>query len=97
MVVELKAVEFEPEFTGKLNFYLSAVDDLLRHETDNPSIGLLLCKSKDHVMVEYALRDSNRPMGVSEWRTRIVEALPDGLAGRLPTVQELEAELGEED
>lgn len=96
VVIELKAVPFEPEFTGKLNFYLSAVDDQMRHETDGPTIGLLLCKEKDRLLVEYALRDVNKPMGVAEWQTRLVESLPDELKGSLPTVEELEAELVDE-
>lgn len=93
VVVDLKAVPFEPEFTGKLNFYLSAVDDLLRHESDGPTIGLLLCKGKDRLLVEYALRNVGTPMGVAEWQTKIVEALPDSLVGSLPSVEDLEAEL----
>lgn len=93
VVVELKGIPFEPEFTGKLNFYLSAVDDLLRHDTDGPTIGLLLCKGKDRLLVEYALRDIAKPMGVAEWQTKIVEALPDSLVGSLPSVEDLEAEL----
>jgi predicted nuclease of restriction endonuclease-like (RecB) superfamily len=93
VVIELKAVPFQPEFAGKLNFYLSAVDDMLRHPGDGPTIGLILCKSKSRVLVEYALRDIAKPMGVAEWQTRIVEALPDDLVGSLPTVEELEAEL----
>ena len=93
VVVELKAVPFEPEFTGKLNFHLSAVDDLLRHDTDAPTIGLLLCKGKDRLLVEYALRNISTPMGVAEWQTKLVEALPDNLVGSLPSVEELEAEL----
>lgn len=97
VVVELKAVPFEPEFTGKLNFYLSAVDDLLRHESDGPTIGLLLCKDKDRLLVEYALRNVGTPMGVAEWQTKIVEALPDNLVGSLPSVEELEAELALDD
>jgi predicted nuclease of restriction endonuclease-like (RecB) superfamily len=93
IVIELKAVPFEPEFAGKLNFYLSAVDDRLRHPSDGPTIGLILCKSKNRVLVEYALRDIAKPMGVAEWQTKIVEALPDDLIGSLPSVEELEAEL----
>ncbi len=93
VVVELKAVPFQPEFTGKLNFYLSAVDDLLRHPDDKPSIGLLLCKEKDKVVVEYALRDVNKPIGVAQWETKLVESLPKELEGSLPTVEEIEAEL----
>lgn len=94
VVVELKAVPFEPEFAGKLNFYLSAVDDLLRHPDDKPSIGLLLCKAKNKVVVEYALRDVAKPIGVAQWETRLVESLPEELKGSLPTVEEIEAEFG---
>jgi hypothetical protein len=65
VVLELKAVEFEPEHAGKLNFYLSAVDEQLRHEHDNPTIGLLLCKTNNRVIAEYALRDVNKPIGVA--------------------------------
>jgi predicted nuclease of restriction endonuclease-like (RecB) superfamily len=93
VVIELKAVPFEPAFVGQLNVYLSAVDDLLKHADDKPTIGLLLCRSKDRIVVEYALRDLNKPIGVAGWETRIVEALPDDLKGSLPTVEEIEAEL----
>jgi len=93
VVVELKAAEFKPEHIGKINFYLSAVDDLLKHKDDQPSIGLLLCRSRNRVQVEYALRDIRKPIGVAQWETRIVEALPEGLKGSLPTVAEIEAEL----
>ena len=93
VVIELKARAFEPEHAGKLNFYLSAVDDLLRHDTDQPTIGLLLCKTKDDVVVEYALRDLNKPIGVARWETKLVESLPEELRGTLPTVEELESEL----
>ncbi len=91
VVVELKAVAFKPEFAGKLNFYLSAVDDLLRHADDAPTIGLLLCRGKNKVVAEYALRDMSKPIGVSEYQ--LTEALPENLRGKLPTVEELEAEL----
>ncbi|MBK6518505.1 MAG: DUF1016 family protein [Polyangiaceae bacterium] len=94
VVVELKAGAFQPEHAGKLNFYLSAVDDLLKSPEDKPSIGLLLCKSKDHFVVEYALRDVNKPIGVAHWETQIVASLPKELQGALPTVEEIEAELG---
>jgi predicted nuclease of restriction endonuclease-like (RecB) superfamily len=93
VVVELKVVPFKPEFAGKMNFYLSAVDDRLRHADDRPSIGLLLCRAKDRLVVEYALRDLHKPIGVAEWETRLVESLPADLKGNLPTVEELEAEL----
>jgi predicted nuclease of restriction endonuclease-like (RecB) superfamily len=93
VVVELKAAAFKPEHAGKMNFYLSAVDDLLKHQDDQPSIGLLLCRSRNRLRVEYALRDIQKPIGVAEWETRIVERLPESLRGSLPTVEELEAEL----
>jgi predicted nuclease of restriction endonuclease-like (RecB) superfamily len=93
VVVELKAIPFEPEFVGKLNMYLSAADELLRHPDDKPTIGLLLCRSKDRVVAEYALRDINKPMGVADWKTQILERLPEDLKGSLPSIEEIEAEL----
>ncbi len=93
VVVELKVGAFRPEHAGKMNFYLSAVDDLLKHKDDQPSIGLLLCRARNRVQVEYALRDIQKPIGVAEWETRIVEQLPTSLKGSLPTVEEIEAEL----
>ena len=93
VVIELKAVPFEPAFVGQINMYLSAVDDLLRHPDDKPTIGLLLCRSKDKIVVEYALRNLDKPIGVAEWETKIVEKLPTDLEGSLPTVEEIEAEL----
>jgi predicted nuclease of restriction endonuclease-like (RecB) superfamily len=96
VVVELKAVPFDPAFVGQLNLYLSAVDDLLRHPGDKPTIGLLLCREKNRVVVEYALRHLNRPIGVAEWETTLVQNLPRELKGSLPTVEEIEAELGRE-
>lgn len=91
VVIELKAGGFKPEYAGKLNFYLSAVDDLLRHPDDQPSIGLVLCRGKNKVAVEYSLRDMTKPLGVSEYL--LTEALPEKLKGALPSVEELEAEL----
>ncbi|HIJ94883.1 MAG TPA: DUF1016 domain-containing protein [Desulfuromonadales bacterium] len=96
VVVELKAVPFDPGFVGTMNMYLSAVDDQLRHPDDKPSIGLLLCRSKNRFEVEYALRDLKKPIGVSEWETRLVGMLPEEMQGSLPTVEEIEAELREE-
>jgi len=93
VVVELKAVPFDPAFVGQLNLYLSAVDDLLRHPDDKRTIGLLLCKSKDTLVVEYALRGLESPMGVADWETELTERLPDDLKGSLPTIEEIEAEL----
>lgn len=93
VVIDLKAREFTPEAAGKMNFYLSAVDDRLRHRDDQPSIGLLLCRGKNRLTVEYALRDVKKPIGVAEWRTRLVASLPKNLRSSLPTVAEIEAEL----
>ena len=93
VVVELKAVPFDPGFVGTLNLYLSAVDDLLCHPDDKPTIGLLLCKSKNQLVVEYALRGFQKPIGVAEWETMLVESLPSKFKGSLPTVEEIEAEL----
>lgn len=91
IVIELKADEFQPEHAGKMNFYLSAVDEHLKHPSDNPSIGLILCKTKDQVLAEYALRDVNKAIGLSEYR--LSKALPKNLKTVLPTIEELEAEL----
>ncbi len=96
IVVELKAVPFDPAFVGTLNMYLSAVDDLRRHPDDKPTIGLLLCRSKNKLVVEYALRGFQKPMGVADWQTKLVHSLPAELKGSLPTVEELEAELMKE-
>lgn len=93
IVIELKATEFQPEHTGKLNFYLAAVDGELKHELDAPTIGILLCKSKNNMVVEYALKNINAPIGVSEYE--ITESLPENLKSALPTVEEIEAELKE--
>ncbi|MFZ4503385.1 MAG: PDDEXK nuclease domain-containing protein [Methylovulum sp.] len=90
VVIELKAGEFKPEYIGKLNFYLSAVDDQLRTTDDQPTIGLILCKDKDKLDVEYALRDINKPMGVSSF---ITKDIPLSVQSQLPTVQEIESEL----
>ncbi len=78
----------------KLNLYLSAVDDLMRHSDDKPTIGLLLCKSKNKLVAEYALSGFSKPMGVAEWETQLTESLPDELKGSLPTIEEIENELG---
>ena len=91
VVVELKNRKFIPEYAGKLNFYLSAVDSLLKRSDDQPTIGLLLCRDKNNIEVEFALRDMNKPMGVSEYT--LVDALPDNLKGALPTVEEIESDL----
>jgi predicted nuclease of restriction endonuclease-like (RecB) superfamily len=91
VVIELKNEAFQPEHAGKLNFYLSAVDDMLRHPDDAPSIGLLLCKHQNGIIAEYALRDMNKPIGVSAYQ--LTKALPTDLKGSLPSIEELEAGL----
>lgn len=88
VVVDLKVAEFEPEFSGKMNFYISAVDDLLRQPEDQPTIGIILCRTKDRTIVEYALRDVAKPIGVSTYRLR--DVLPEPLQGSLPTIAQLE-------
>ncbi|MDQ2099224.1 MAG: PDDEXK nuclease domain-containing protein [Tychonema bourrellyi B0820] len=91
VVIDLKVEAFKPEFSGKMSFYVSAVDDLLKHRDDMPTIGMILCKNKKQKIVEYALRDLNKPIGISTYQLR--EALPEQLQGSLPTVEQLEAEL----
>lgn len=91
VVLDLKVEEFKPEHAGKMNFYLSAVDDRLRHPDDQPTIGIVLCKARDRVTVEYALRDTRKPIGVSEYR--LTKALPTELESSLPTIEQLEEEL----
>lgn len=91
LVIDLKVEPFKPEFAGKMNFYLSAVDDLLRHPDDKPSIGLILCKDRNKVVVEYALRDTRKPMGVAAYR--LTASLPKYLKDSLPSIEQLEAEL----
>jgi len=94
VVVELKAGEFIPEDAGKLNFYLSAVDDQKRIPEDQPTIGILLCKGKHQLVVEYALRDLAKPIGVADWQSQLIAELPADLRPALPSVEEIEAELG---
>lgn len=91
VVVELKAGKFKPEYAGKLNFYLSAVDSQLKHASDNPSIGLILCKHKDKIEAEYSLRDIQKPIGISEYQ--LMQALPKNFENKLPTVEQIELEL----
>jgi predicted nuclease of restriction endonuclease-like (RecB) superfamily len=92
VIIDLKMGEFKPEDSGKMNFYLSAADDLLRHPTDQPTIGLVLCKSQNRVVAEYALRGLSQPIGVAEWQ--LTRALPAELRRSLPTTEELDAVLG---
>jgi predicted nuclease of restriction endonuclease-like (RecB) superfamily len=92
IVIELKKGDFKPEYAGKMNFYCSAVDDLLKHPTDQPTIGLILCQTKDKILAEYALRDVHKPIGISEYE--LTRALPENLKSSLPSIEEIEAELG---
>lgn len=91
VVIELKTGKFKPEYAGKLNFYLSAVDDKLKTEHDNPSIGIILCKEKNKLVAEYALKDMTKPIGVSEYK--LLQDIPEELRSSLPTIEELEEEL----
>ena len=91
VVVEQKAGAFKPEHVGQLGFYLSAVNSQVKAEQDNPTIGLLLCKSKNRVVAECALRDSNKPIGVAEYQ--LMEALPAELQTSLPSIEQIEREL----
>ena len=88
VVIELKAGDFKPEYAGQLNFYLSAVDGILKKEEDNPSIGLLLCKSKNNLVAEYSLKDISKPIGVSEYK--VTRSLPDALEEQLPSVEDIQ-------
>ena len=87
VVIELKAGDFKPEYAGQLNFYLSAVDEILKKEEDNPSIGLLLCKSKNNLVAEYSLKDISKPIGVSEYK--VTSSLPNALEEQLPSVEDI--------
>ncbi|PYI69592.1 DUF1016 domain-containing protein [Arthrobacter livingstonensis] len=95
VVVELKAGKFDPGYLGQLGMYMAAVDELMAHPDDKPTIGLLLCKTKNNVVAEYALRGYSAPIGVAEWKTQIVDSLPEEFASSLPSIELLEAELGE--
>lgn len=89
VVIDLKIGAFKPEFAGKMNFYLAAVDDLLRHPDDQPSVGIILCRTRSRTIAEYALRDMHAPLGVATYR--LTDALATALQGSLPTIEELEA------
>jgi predicted nuclease of restriction endonuclease-like (RecB) superfamily len=91
VVVELKTTDFIPEYAGKLSFYLSAANDLLKHPTDNPTIGLMICKNKNNIIAEYALKDINQPIGVSEYQ--LSKLFPEEFKSSLPTIEEIEKEL----
>lgn len=92
VVIDLVVEAFKPEFAGKMNFYLSAADDLLRHKDDQPSIGLILCREKNRVIVEYSLRDTSKPVGVAGYEVRW-DGLPAGMRDSLPSAAAIEAAL----
>lgn len=94
VVIELKTTEFKPEYAGKLNFYLSAVDKYIKDETDNPTFGILLCKDKKKVTAELALKDINKPIGVSEYK--ILSEIPEFLENTLPSIEDIEKRLEED-
>jgi len=91
VVIELKTVKFVPETAGKISFYLSAVDDIMRHPEDNPTIGLIICKDKNNLVAEYALRGINQPIGISEYE--LTKVFPEQFKGSLPSIEEIEEEL----
>lgn len=91
VVIDLKKGDFKPEYAGKMNFYCSVLDDRVKHETDQPTIGLILCQTKDRILAEYALRDIHKPIGVSDYE--LTRSLPENLKSSLPTIEEIEAEL----
>jgi predicted nuclease of restriction endonuclease-like (RecB) superfamily len=91
VVIELKVVDFKPEFAGKLNFYLNVIDDQLKHEHDQPTIGLIICKTKDNIEAEYALKGIEKPIGISEYELKKI--LPNELKSSLPSIEEIENEL----
>ena len=95
VVVELKATEFKPEFAGKLSFYTSAVDGEIKDKNDNPTIGILICKSKNDLVVEYALKDINKPLGISQYE--LTEILPKEYKSSLPSIEEIEAQFENKD
>lgn len=91
VVIELKTGKFKPEYAGKMNFYLTAVDNIKKHEDDQPSIGIILCREKNKLVVEYSLRDMDKPIGVPEYK--LTTALPASLVDQLPSIDQIEAEL----
>jgi predicted nuclease of restriction endonuclease-like (RecB) superfamily len=94
VVIDLKKGDFKPEYAGKMNFYCNVVDDQLRHKDDQPTIGLILCQTRDRILAEYTLRDINKPIGISEYE--LTRVLPEKLKSSLPTIEEIEAELSRE-
>jgi len=96
VVIDLKTGEFKPEYISKLNFYQNIVNDILCHETDKPSLGLLLVKEKNRLLVEYSLVNNLNPTSVANWQNKIQKSLPPGFEECLPTIEEIERELSSE-
>lgn len=94
IIIDLKKGDFKPEYAGKMNFYCSAVDDLLKHPTDQDTIGLILCQTKDKIFAEYTLRDINKPIGISEYE--LIRSLPENIKSSLPSIEDIEIELSKE-
>ena len=94
VVIDLKKGDFKPEYAGKMNFYCSAIDDILKHPTDQPTIGLILCENKKKIIAEYTLRDTNKPIGISEYE--LTRALPDNIKSSLPSIEDIENEFSKE-
>jgi predicted nuclease of restriction endonuclease-like (RecB) superfamily len=95
VVIEIKAGKFKPEHVGQLGFYMTAIDSQVKHEHDTATIGLVLCKTKNEVVAEYALRDSARPLGIAEYQ--LAQSLPEPLQANLPTIEQIERELAGSD
>ena len=89
--IDLKVVDFEPEFAGKLNFYLNVIDDQMKHENDNPTIGMIICKTKNTIEAEYSLKGIDKPIGISEYE--LLKILPEKFKGSLPSIEDIENEL----
>jgi hypothetical protein len=93
VVVDLKRGDFKPEYAGKMNFYCSVIDDILKHKSDEPTIGLILCENKKKIIAEYTLRNSTKPIGISEYE--LTRALPENLKSSLPSIEDIENELSD--
>jgi len=93
IVIDLKKGKFKPEYAGKLNFYCNVINDRLKHPSDQPTIGLILCQTHDRLLAEYSFAGIDKPIGISTYE--LTRALPEGLQSALPTVEEIETELGE--
>jgi hypothetical protein len=96
-VIELKSGKFDPGYISKLNMYLNVVNDVMCQPDDNKTIGLLLVKSKEKLVIEYALSGFNNPIGVSNWENKIIKSLPENLKSSLPSIEEIEKEFGDEE